>query len=364
MKIKIVKKEIPFSRMPVVFTTLPKTTFGVKVFHGKLEFLNLENNANEICLEIFFDFSGPINNFHVSLNAIKGLIQVLGFSKEGFFRYELFLKEDKICLFFDKAPNVTICMKTDGGEKEILLQNKLNIILPLSVKEKGKDLLERLSLGEHKAQDVDLIERRGDLKEILPIWFAIGQTVPALLKPLELEGVLSLFQKADEQIKKKEKIDLKDSLLNVYRTGFKSLFFPLLLDERHQGILKRNAAVSGATSPLLVLSMGHLAIRSMFFQREKNTLSILPCLLPSLHSGRIINLFSDPLTIDMEWSKKILKKMIIRTRESTKINLQLQQGIKSFRLRTKLNEKGVYLNPVDFIEIEPNVNYLLDCFCK
>jgi hypothetical protein len=37
---------------------------------------------------------------------------------------------------------------------------------------------ERLSLGNHKAQDWDLVCRRLDLKEILPTWKRLGELTP------------------------------------------------------------------------------------------------------------------------------------------------------------------------------------------
>lgn len=358
MKIEIAKKIAPFSKEPGVFTIIPKTAYGIRIFPAKLEFYNLKNSQK--CLDLFFDFL-EVKNYQVFLNADKALIEVLVFFKAGFLRFQIF-SEEGLKIFFDKVPGA-LSFNIDHESAKSTKHNigqKETIVLPLKTSEESVSS-ERLSLGEHKAQDMEMVSRRGDLKEILPLWFAIGQIVSKV--KFKYDGVAALLLEAEDQIRKREVLKLEETFLNIFKAGFKGIFYPTLIDENFQGIIKQGK-VSEDASSLILLEKGYELIRFLFFQREKNDLYILPCLLPSFHSGRIIGLRTSSINIDMEWSKKILKKLIIHSEEKIKINLKLQREIKTFRLRKKKNEKGIFYKQTDALEIEPNVNYFLDSFYK
>ncbi len=351
MNIEIAKKEAPFSKLYGVFAIIPKTSYGVRIFPTKIEFYT----KNHKSLEVFLDLKGPFKDFAVFLNVEKELIEVFGFSKDGFFRYRIF-SEGTVKIAFDKTPK-KFFLNINGA----LAEAKGPIDLPFE-SSVYNTFNERLSLGASKAQDMEMIARREDLKEILPLWFAIGKM--ARPEQMKYEGTSSLLLQAEREIQNKEKLKLEETFLNIYKIGFKGIFYPTLFDEKFQGIIDMDAAVSKDADALILLKKGYELIRRMFFQGEGDVLHILPCLLPSFHSGRMINLKHGSFKIDFEWSKKILKKMILCSSEPQKIQLSLQRDIKTFRVRKKKNEKGIFYKREDFLEINPNVNYLLDSFCK
>ena len=83
---------------------------------------------------------------------------------------------------------------------------------------------------------------------------------------------------------------------------------------------------------------------------------------PHFPFGRCLDLsLSHVGSIDLEWSKHSLRKVILRTKASGK--LRLQTPYRSFRLRASLREKGK-VHSRDLIEVEENHIYYLDRFQK
>jgi len=108
------------------------------------------------------------------------------------------------------------------------------------------------------------------------------------------------------------------------------------------------------------LKEGKELIRELFFKEEKRKINMLPLLLPSFSFGRFINIESSYGRFDIQWSKKLLKKMIFYSSFSGEIEFQLQKKIKTFRLK----EKNKILKKPFKLEVEKNKIYLFDRFQK
>lgn len=363
MKIKIDQKISPFSKVAGTEAMIPKTTFSAKIFPVKIEFYNREKSKGSCDLALFLKIKGPINHFEVFQNIERSFIEVKGFSEDGFIRYQIKEDNGSISIFFEKLPTETIEVILGEGNKSQIIGRKTLLSLPLKTKVREESDLEKLSFGIHKAQDIELVNRRSDLLEIFPIWFALAQRVFET-KP-SLEGNALLFSEAERFILEDKKIELEKLFKNIYQVGFSSLFVPSLVDEKHQGIVDENSHVSKSSSPLVMFQKGFELIRSLFISQKDSDISILPCLLPIFHSGRMVNINLKSIGfIDIEWSKKLLKKMIIYSKKSMKIRFKLQKPIKSFRMRSNLKDMGKIINASSEIYIEKDQIYFFDKFQK
>lgn len=161
---------------------------------------------------------------------------------------------------------------------------------------------ENLSFGCAKKQDWDLILRRLDPREIYPIWFRLGQLIPAVGEPI-------------------------DNLLETLQGRFSDLMVPTT-KELHTGFDLPNV------EPITLLNAGYKTIRSYFIQ-EDDQLALLPNLPPELHAGRMTNVKFSHGTLDLEWSKKSLRRVIIRLDKPWEPRLRLQSHLKHYRTRQK-----------------------------
>ena len=355
MRINIATKLCPFSRICGSRIIIPKTTIEVVVFPTKLRFYNREKNKKNPDLDLDLDFKGPFDKFFIFQNLEKFHVEVNGFSKEGFIRYIIGVKEEKIFIEIKKTPSQKVFLLIKNKKYKVSLNSPF--FLPLKTKYMEPSKIEKLSLGMHKKQDVELIQRREDLREILPIWYALGQLLPTL--KYKYEGVATLLTKCKKLIDKKDKIELEKLFLTIYKAGFRSIFSPTLLDDKFQSIINtKKLKISESASSLVLLKKGYEFIRSLFLCENKNQIEILPTLLPSFHCGRVLNLKLSIGIVHIEWSKKLLKKMILHSKKDAKIRLKLQPSIKSFRIKEK------YYKASDLIGLKKDQIYYFDRFQK
>jgi len=189
--------------------------------------------------------------------------------------------------------------------------------------------LERLSFGSHKKQDWELIERRRDLKEILPIWFAIGQlTDSASVEP--------------------------EDFLEAFDAAFSGMFVP----NKHWDT---RFGKSLDTAPEALLRGGYQKIRSLFFQKDGNTLAFLPNRPRAFACGRLIALQEDGVEIDIEWSNHKLRRIVLDVKKPQALSLNLPGKLKRFRLRRALRSRGEIMEGKDAITFVKGC-YLLDRF--
>ncbi len=318
MRIKIAVKLRPFSHKPGTRCLIPYSSWEISVFPAKLFFYNLAKHEE---LEISLPIKGPVGGFTILQDMEKGRVEVFGRGKRGYFRY--FITTDGI--------------KFAKGEK-IPLPFLAKIELPTSQK--------RLSLGVHKKQDWDLIQRRSDMAEVFPFWIRLSQLIPQA--PLAKVGTAVLVEEG--------RFDL------AFQTAFQGILCPRLCDENHLGILPEIETEKGA-SPLGLIHYGAEQIEALFFYEEGNTIHLLPNLPKELHAGRFVHLTtSKGDDIDIEWSKKELKKVILRPGKDRSIQLALQSRLRAFRLRTGLRQKGEECRHCQSLTLEKGKTLYLDRF--
>ncbi len=216
----------------------------------------------------------------------------------------------------------------DVGHKHFLVTQDLERGRILVVGDKGRyeitgegrPPLERLSLGSHKKQDWDLVTRRLDLAEILPVWFSLGQWTP----PVPYTPAPSLLEEGD--------------FLAAFRAGFSDLFVPRNTDLQHHGF--DLPPIVG--DPLALLTEGAKKIRALFIE-EGERLSLLPHLPLKFHAGRMTGLQTKWGELSIEWSKKRLRRALLIPSCSGPLHLTLQRDLKSWRCQGKRMDREVPL---------------------
>ncbi|MFA6119113.1 MAG: hypothetical protein WCT85_04020 [Parachlamydiales bacterium] len=356
MQIKIKQKPVLISHKIGSSFLIKNTSFFVTIYPGLLWFKDLNSKKQ---FRLFLNFQGPQKRFTVLHDLKNGQLKIFFETNLGFFSYKI--KNDsnkKLILFFENLPNNVTEIKSDSDANFKKISAKESISLPI---EQINDLQveEQLSFGVLKKQDIELIKKREDLLEILPFIFMLSQyyldTSAYASKNVFIENLKTLMQN-------NEKILLEEALHNVYKALFFDAFVPRANDEEYQniGIFKEEPGVS----PVMVFSELYRIIKSLLINEDADGLYLLPCLLVSLHHGKAVNLKVSFGLVDLEWSKKILKKVVIRSADDLKIKLNLQAKIKNFRLKEDEQGKGKICQNSDEITLKKNRVYYLDNFKK
>jgi hypothetical protein len=272
----------PFSHLPGTQCVIPGSDYTVQVFPTLLKVQGKE--------EFPIGLTGPVEGFTVQLDLEKNCVFIWGTAREGYFRFRLEALEEGLTLTLLRGPSFQF------GSKDLKPKDK--ILLATGGSRTQTTTIEKLSLGCSKAQDWELIRRRTDLTEISPLLFLLGQKVPA---------------KSPASIS-----DLKQCFLS----SFSSLFFPHLTDPLHQGITP-----SQATDPLALLPACYQLIRSFLI----NETHILPALPHDWHAGRALNLQTPFGTIDLEWTKGMIRRMVFRPTTDNPVEFTFPKQVRSFR---------------------------------
>lgn len=315
LHIKIASKLQPFSHTKGVVCQIPCSFLTVQIFPTLLRCQGKEIKLPTV---------GPVKNFTVTLDLERGCVTVFGTGANGFKRYHLFDRGGELQVDFEKAPP------------------------PLPQQE-------RLSLGAHRAQDWDQTTRRGDLKELFPAWLRLSQLAP------EVSGYDAYLL---NQIKQANREDVGLAFQQFFEAHFTDLMQPRLYDDQHQGLIPETESISEGSSPLFLLKQSGTLIRSLFIQ-EGEKIALLPHLPPELHAGRYLNVtVNNGDQLDMEWSKKLLRRVIWRPSRDSEVRVCLQKAIQSFRVRNHMQDKGYILERDEPLRLQAGQLLYLDRFQK
>lgn len=342
--IKVALRFGPFSHVPGTFCLLPRSCWQVQVFPTLLLFTNLHNFS---AFDVLLPLHGPLKGFTVEQDAEKGCIRVFGEGRDGYMRYVIERTEKGIGISFEK--------KIAGLE---------DLFFPFAPELPQNICEERLSLGVHKAQDVDLIRRRANFEEIFPFWLRAAALLPP--QPQEKRGVGTylLLKECEELVAEQKKLEILPAFHRLFLAGLRGIFVPRLIDEEHQGLLEE-IPVPEDLLPLPLLSQSGALIRSLFFQESGNTVRLLPVLPPAFHAGRFTGIArTNGDTLDLEWSKKLLRRATYHSTTDQTLTLELQKELKRFRLRHSLREKGKVIPAGTPLTLRAGDHLLLDRFEK
>lgn len=341
MRITISQKLNPFSHTPGTNCLIPGTKFGVQIFPTLIRLYDLTTSSPKLISETNFELTGPVREFTVEQDLEKGAIRVWGHYQEAYMRYNIQAKENSILLNVERGP--------EKYSKVLFSIDQTSSIRPPT---------ERLSLGSHKKLDWDLIKRRLELEDILPIWLRLGQWTPEL-KPTEYYGTATMLNEL------KEPLTIYQTFLNIFLAGFEGILFPRLIDTQYQGFKLPEIPHGSDISPLILLKEGALQIRKLFIQQDNAHIHILPLLPPQFHAGRFINIDCGKYgLLDIEWSKKQIKRLIFQAENNSELYFHFSKEFKKFRLRKREGEKGAWVECGAALAVEAGQTYLLDNFQK
>jgi len=354
MKIEIRDRFRPFSHVPGTKCYLPGSLVALEIFPCLIRVHDLSNTTPQLKTEIQINLKGPIPDFTIIQDLEKGATCVLGNSSDGFIRYWIRTAENGQGIHFhvEKAPEKGISF-TDGNETQTLKDKESWTLFHSAPYQPylPPQFHPRLSLGNHKAQDMDLIRRRKDLTEIAPLWTQLHHHLPQLknqeIRPAHLE------------INKPE--FLEKELLKLFLAGFEGLFSPRLIDTQHQGLYDAQPPLSSTQSPLSLISEGAHFIESLLFSLNEKEVSILPHLPPQWHCGRLINIPLQAGTLSFEWSKKCIRRMVFHVTEETDLLFHFKKA-GSFRFRKGHKDRGIRYNSGTHLHFEKNSDYYFDNF--
>jgi hypothetical protein len=337
VSIKIAARLRPFSHTPGATCPIPRSLWCVSVYPALLRFFHPLEEGVEVSLDI----RGPVREFTVELDLEDGLVRVFGRTPDGFMRYLLLREGDRIAWRQEKWPSRCV-PKVCLSERAAWVEGPA----------------ERLSLGMHKALQWEQVCARQDLREILPVWLRLSGWLPSV-PPGPRVGTLRLLDACAHT----SKTEIAESLLALFNVGFYGLGAPRLLDTQHQGLAPLEAIPDGLF-PHLLIHEGAACIRALFFRECAEGLSLLPCLPPAFHSGRFTGVRYAGGAVDMEWSKKLLRRTSWHPKTAHDVPLLLQRAFTSFRARSSLREKSSTHSCPATLRLEAARPLFLDRFQK
>ncbi len=343
--IEIRDRFCPFSHTPGIKCLLPGSFVIVQVFPGKLYLEDLQNGLSR---EFFWDIQGPVRGFTCEEDLEKGIVRVFGNSEGKFFRYTISSLEKGVQIHLEKG---YLGDELKSGKKILPFKT----FVPFSNKE-------RLSLGVNKQQEWEMVRRRLDFREIFPFWLKLANFFQPLTRR-DFSGTAVILKECQSKIEKAQKKEVLLSFEKLFLSSFSAMLVPRLFDDEYQNLVKVKEITSNE-DPFIILTEGARLIRRLFIEEKTSSLSLLPCLPASFTSGRFINLALAFGTLDMEWSKKILRRVILKANKKANLNLTLQPEIKRFRMRFSTKERGSTLLNETSIILEPGRSYLFDRFLK
>jgi len=277
------------------------------------------------------------------LDLEHGSVIVWGRSEDSYFRYHLYGAGDRLLFWLQKG-DLQFVVESDCVQ--VCQAKPLASTIPL----------EHLSLGVHKKQDWQLMCRRQDPEELVPLFYALGQWVNAPL-PVHLnQGSLSLIPSLVPP-------DFESHFQKFFQVAFSApngLLFPRLEDSDGWGFNLPDSDASTNTASLAVALYHHL--RSLLFAQKNNQFSFLPQLPKAFHCGRLIGLQTHVGIFDLEWSKKCIRRVVIHAKADAEIALHFRH-VKTVRLCENTrggNTRDLVAN--NRLNLENGSVYLLDNF--
>lgn len=259
----------PFSHRPGTPCVVPGSDWVVEPFPALLRV----RGGREFALGI----TGPVREFTVQLDLEKTQVSVWGHAQEGYFRYQIAAGEAGLELRVMRGFALRVGDVVVSPKSSLLLARGSKLAAP-------RQALERLSLGNFRAQDIDRMRERLDMRELAPMLFALGQKVP--VAPLVLAEA---------------------NLTHLFLARFTGLFVPAREDALHQGI----AVNVHGVEPLALLSGAYATIRSWLLDGE----NILPALPREWEAGKVFGLQTHGGALDIEWRKGRVWRMAFRGAE-------------------------------------------------
>jgi hypothetical protein len=270
--------------------------------------------------DISIAVTGPLQKFVVQVDLERDCIWVTGHALEGFYCFSLKASDEGLFLILHRAPKEGLVIQ---GKR---LLRKERLLLARGGKSCPSKTYERVSFGSNKKQDWDLVSRRGEPCEMMPLLFLAGQKVPS-----------------------SNVVNIPDMLL-FFRSG---ILVPNLIDLQHLGIFSEDKIDFDS---MAILYSCYRTIRDKLFCEEEERMYILPE-IKEIPVGRA-HLRASFGSVFLQWSQGILRKMVIEPLSNFEKKIVFPKEAASFRMLNKRRFNG------DVISCKEHGAILFDRFQK
>ncbi len=360
MSIKIQDHYRPYTQLPGTSVMLPSSSWYITAYPTRFELKSIDPSSASasVCIELVN--VGPVRGFTVMQNLDRGWVRISGHSEKGYLSYRILASGHEVILFMERCPNEGVTFKWNNTIET--LKRKEECIFPITYPSFNHHCPEKIHFGCHKAQNWPLLKNRLTLAEVLPLYFEIGKNMtPSLVEP---GGTMMLLYKCLNLVEEKNRVMIGAAILDLFRASFDGIFVPRLEDHDYLGLI--DSAPDETFSSIALLSEGAAMIRSLFIQLVEDTLYLLPCLPVELHAGRFCKIqASNSLSLDIEWSKKMLRRVALHCHEDQTIRLKLPPDTQSFRISPhRSKQQGKKHLATEPLVLSKGQSYLLDRFQK
>ena len=350
MHMTIAQRLRPFSHVSGTPFILPGTSLRFQIFPASIQVYDLALAGSPLIQHLLLDVKGPVRDFTVTQDLEQPSLHVWGKTAEGYLRYRI-----------GAVPGTTnrFLIKTEKFSGGGMLIPELEGVLAYPRLPK----IERLSFGCHKKLDWVLMHRRQNFEEILPVWFQLGQLTPGFRTAGHPNHNGSFLSECAKEIEQGNVAAILPNFYNLYLTSFEGGLCPHANGAQFLGFSKPHGEEE---HPLSLLTEGASLIRRICIEDEGERIALLPALPQELHAGRFLNVqCKNGAVLDVEWSKKQIRRVMLKTGgKDHLLQLQVQKGLKQFRLREAPNAQGKRVFCGAPLALKANSIYYFDRFEK
>lgn len=357
---KIASRYRPYLHKPGGECLIPGTLILVRAFPTRL----MIQEENGQTYQFIWNLKGLIKDFTLMQDLENQSVYVSGFAEDRFFKYKIFIEDQIVSLKLERSSK-SLEAKFFSKEMEVSLSLNQNSIFKIFRTNHALDILksvEKLSFGQHKAQDWELVAKRKNPQEYLPFWFSLGQLSPLRENHDVKPPMLGHLYAAKKALKSSEKEDFLQKLHEIFLCGFQGVMVPF---EQEQGFSGLNLSSDEPSQKKCydILHYGYQLIKEMILSLDADKICLLKNLPSLFHSGRALNFCLSDSLFDIEWSKKTLKKVHLTVFTQKTYFFSFQNSLKTFRLKEKSSKKGSIHSCFEPLTLEPGF-YTLDQFKK
>ena len=332
----------PFSHIPGSRAMIPGSSWIVEAYPTKINFIQ-ESKVIPLTLGL----QGPCVGFTLQQDLEKNQVIIFGSFYNARFVKIAIAHTTHVIITLQKGDLIPYQLV----EKKDIWHKKKSLVIGLDSINMSylSQQKEKLFLGMHKQLNWPQVMQRMILREILPVLFTLGQKIP----PMN-DNFPSI-----EMPKTEKEFDI------FLRGRFHHLLLPTREDNNNLG-LDLNP-IEKSTPLKAILRQSYEAIRNVFFQENQNEIEILPLLsfFPQFISGRMTSIHAHHAMIDIEWSKRKIKKISLRPKKDGPIFLKFPKQHTSYRLRNHPKEQKGSIMTIDMpIFLERGKIFFLDKFQK
>lgn len=350
----------------------------IQAYPSRLQVFDLSGSEETCVATIDLTLGGRVKDFCFLQDLECGEVRFWAQAPVGYYRLRLTALSDgrSLALHWDRLPEAGLGVTKNSlwswhrAERDRLAEVSSPVFkkevwvlspgkcIPYPSRQSLSDV-SRLALGSHKKLDWDMVKRRSDLKEILPVWHRLGAWVKAK-KERERIPVLDRLQEVLEQ---EDPQQVVPAFEDCFQEHFGGILSPRMTDEDFLG----GALDDGGNDrvPLELLAEGRSLIESLFVQSSEDTLRLLPLLPPEFDAGRLKGVACGSWgNLDLEWSKKRVRRGILRVKQSREMRIRLPSGEKGFRLRENGRDQGRKVSVGERLFLQEGQHYFLDNFYR